>query len=143
MDAIGQLTGGVAHDFNKVLTVITGPIGILADAVADRPQLAATTRLIDDAAAERGAQLTKHLLAFARKQPLQPREIDINALALEAAKLLHPTLGEQISILPQLTEDAWPALIDPGQLSTAILNLALNARDAMPDGGTLVLETRN
>ncbi|EIG62620.1 PAS domain S-box protein [Bradyrhizobium canariense] len=142
MDSIGQLTGGVAHDFNNVLTVITGTIGILADAVADRPELAAITKLIDDAA-ERGAQLTKHLLAFARKQPLQPREIDVNALTLEAAKLLHPTLGEQITIMPQLTEDAWPALIDPGQLSTAILNLALNARDAMPDGGTLVLETRN
>jgi PAS domain S-box-containing protein len=142
MDAIGQLTGGVAHDFNNVLTVITGTIGILSDAVADRPELAAITKLIDDAA-ERGAQLTRHLLAFARKQPLQPREIDVNALALEAAKLLHPTLGEQITIVPQLTEDAWPALIDPGQLSTAILNLALNARDAMPGGGTLVLETRN
>jgi nitrogen-specific signal transduction histidine kinase/CheY-like chemotaxis protein len=142
MDSIGQLTGGVAHDFNNVLTVITGTIGILADAVADRPDLAAITRLIDDAA-ERGAQLTKHLLAFARKQPLQPREVDVNALALEAAKLLHPTLGEQITITPQLTEDAWPALVDPNQLTTAILNLALNARDAMPEGGTLVLETRN
>ncbi len=142
MDAIGQLTGGVAHDFNNVLTVITGTIGILADAVADRSELVAITKLIDDAA-ERGAQLTRHLLAFARKQPLQPREIDVNALALEAAKLLHPTLGEQITIVPQLTEDAWPALVDPGQLSTAILNLALNARDAMPGGGTLVLETRN
>ncbi|WP_084302902.1 PAS domain S-box protein [Bradyrhizobium sp. WSM2254] len=142
MDSIGQLTGGVAHDFNNVLTVITGTIGILSDAVADRPELAAITKLIDDAA-ERGAQLTKHLLAFARKQPLQPREIDVNALMLEAAKLLHPTLGEQITIMPQLTEDAWPTLVDPGQLSTAILNLALNARDAMPDGGTLVLETRN
>ena len=142
MDAIGQLTGGVAHDFNNVLTVITGTIGILSDAVAERPELAAITRLIDDAA-ERGAQLTKHLLAFARKQPLQPREIDVNALALEAAKLLHPTLGEQITITPQLTEDAWPALVDPSQLTAAILNLALNARDAMPGGGTLVLETRN
>jgi PAS domain S-box-containing protein len=142
MDAIGQLTGGVAHDFNNVLTVITGTIGILSDAVADRPELAAITRLIDDAA-ERGAQLTKHLLAFARKQPLQPREIDINALALAAAKLLHPTLGEQITIKPQLAEDVWPTLVDPNQLTTAILNLALNARDAMPDGGTLVLETRN
>ena len=142
MDSIGQLTGGVAHDFNNVLTVITGTIGILSDAVADRPELAAITKLIDDAA-ERGAQLTRHLLAFARKQPLQPREIDVNALVLEAAKLLHPTLGEQITIMPQLTEDAWPTLVDPGQLSTAILNLALNARDAMPDGGALVLETRN
>jgi PAS domain S-box-containing protein len=142
MDAIGQLTGGVAHDFNNVLTVITGTIGILSDAVADRPELAAITKLIDDAA-DRGAQLTKHLLAFARKQPLEPRDIDVNALVLEAAKLLHPTLGEQITISPQLSDEAWPALVDPNQLTTAILNLALNARDAMPDGGKLVLETRN
>jgi PAS domain S-box-containing protein len=142
MDAVGQLTGGIAHDFNNVLTVITGTIGILADAVADRPELVSIAKLIDDAA-ERGAQLTKHLLAFARKQPLQPREIDVNALIVEAAKLLHPTLGEQIEISPLLAEDAWTALVDPSQLTTAILNLALNARDAMPRGGKLVLETRN
>ena len=90
-----------------------------------------------------GPNLTKHLLAFARKQPLQPREIDVNPLMLEAAKLLHPTLGEQIQISPLLAQDAWTALVDPNQLTTAILNLALNARDAMPDGGKLVLETRN
>ena len=142
MDAIGQLTGGVAHDFNNILTVITGTIGILADAVADRPELVSIAKLIDDAA-ERGAQLTKHLLAFARKQPLQPREIDVNSLVVEAAKLLHPTLGEQIQISPTLAEDAWTAMVDPNQLTTAVLNLALNARDAMPNGGKLVLETRN
>jgi PAS domain S-box-containing protein len=142
MDAVGQLTGGVAHDFNNILTVITGTIGILAEAVADRPDLVSIAKLIDDAA-ERGAQLTKHLLAFARKQPLQPREIDVNSLVVEAAKLLHPTLGGQIQISPSLAEDAWTALVDPNQLSTAVLNLALNARDAMPLGGKLVLETRN
>jgi PAS domain S-box-containing protein len=142
MDAVGQLTGGVAHDFNNILTVITGTIGILGDAVADRPELASIAKLIDDAA-ERGAQLTKHLLAFARKQPLQPREIDVNALAMEVAKLLHPTLGEQIEVSPKLSEDAWSALADPNQLTTAMLNLALNARDAMPNGGKLTLETRN
>src|SRR6185312_8898020 len=95
MDAIGQLTGGVAHDFNNILTVITGTIGILAEAVEDRPEMASIAKLIDDAA-ERGAQLTKHLLAFARRQPLQPVEIDVNSLIVEVAKLLHPTLGEQI-----------------------------------------------
>lgn len=142
MDAIGQLTGGVAHDFNNILTVITGTIGILAEAVADRPELTSVAKLIDDAA-ERGAQLTKHLLAFARKQPLQPREIDVNALIVEAAKLLHPTLGEHIEITPKLAGEAWPAIVDPNQLTTAILNLALNARDAMPRGGKLTLETRN
>jgi PAS domain S-box-containing protein len=142
MDAVGQLTGGVAHDFNNILTVITGTIGILAEAVADRPELVSIAKLIDDAA-ERGAQLTKHLLAFARKQPLQPREVDVNALVLAAAKLLHPTLGEQIEISPNLARDAWSALVDPNQLTAAVLNLALNARDAMPQGGKLTIETRN
>ena len=142
MDAIGQLTGGVAHDFNNILTVITGTIGILEDAVAGDPQLAAIARLIDEAA-ERGANLTKHLLAFARKQPLQPLEVDVNSLVLEAAKLLQPTLGEHIEITPLLAEDAWTALADPSQLTTVVLNLALNARDAMPNGGKLALETSN
>jgi PAS domain S-box-containing protein len=142
MEAVGQLTGGVAHDFNNILTVITGTIGILGEAVEDKPELAMVAKLIDEAA-ERGAQLTKHLLAFARKQPLQPREIDVNGLVLEAAKLLHPTLGEHIQITPLLAPDAWTAMVDPNQLATAILNLALNARDAMPNGGKLALETGN
>ncbi|HLG84903.1 MAG TPA: PAS domain S-box protein [Bradyrhizobium sp.] len=142
MDAVGQLTGGVAHDFNNILTVITGTIGILQEAVADRPELVSIARLIDDAA-ERGAQLTRHLLAFARKQPLQPREIDVNALVLEAAKLLRPTLGEQIEIQSELASETWAAMVDPSQLTTAVINLSLNARDAMPEGGKLTLETRN
>jgi PAS domain S-box-containing protein len=142
MDAIGQLTGGVAHDFNNILTVITGTIGILEEAVADKPELVSIAKLIDEAA-ERGASLTKHLLAFARKQPLRPREIDVNSLVLEAAKLLHPTLGEHVQIKPILAEDAWTAMVDPSQLTTAVLNLALNARDAMPNGGKLAIETGN
>jgi len=142
MEAVGQLTGGVAHDFNNILTVITGTIGILTEAVAHDPQLLAIARMIDDAA-ERGAELTQHLLAFARKQPLQPREVDVNALVLETAKLLRPTLGEQIEIAPLLAPDAWMALVDPSQLTTAILNLALNARDAMPYGGKLTLESKS
>jgi signal transduction histidine kinase len=142
MEAIGQLTGGVAHDFNNILTVITGTIEILGDAVKDRPNLVQITDMIS-AAAARGADLTRHLLAFSRRQPLQPRNTDVNALVIEAARLLRPTLGEQIEIESMLSHDASPALIDPSQLSTAILNLALNARDAMPDGGKLTLETRN
>ena len=142
MDAIGQLTGGVAHDFNNILTVITGTIGILEEAVAGQPELVAIAKLIDEAA-ERGASLTRHLLAFARKQPLQPREIDVNSLVLEAAKLLHPTLGEHVEIKPILADDAWTALVDPSQLTTAVLNLAFNARDAMPHGGKLAIETNN
>jgi signal transduction histidine kinase len=142
MEAIGQLTGGVAHDFNNILTVITGTIEILGDAVKDRPNLVQITDMIS-AAAARGADLTRHLLAFSRRQPLQPRNTDVNALVIDAARLLRPTLGEQIEIESMLAHDSAPALIDPSQLSTAILNLALNARDAMPDGGKLTLETRN
>ena len=142
MEAIGQLTGGVAHDFNNILTVITGTIEILGDAVKDRPPLAHITDMIG-AAAARGADLTRHLLAFARRQPLQPHNIDINVLVVDAARLLRPTLGEQIEIESMLAHDSATALIDPSQLSTAILNLALNARDAMPNGGKLTLETKN
>jgi signal transduction histidine kinase len=142
MEAIGQLTGGVAHDFNNLLTVITGTVEILAEAVRDRPHLAQIVDMIS-AAAARGADLTQHLLAFARRQPLQPRSTDVNALVIDAARLLRPTLGEQIEIESMLAHDSAPALIDPSQLSTAIINLALNARDAMPDGGKLTLETGN
>jgi PAS domain S-box-containing protein len=142
MDAIGHLTGGVAHDFNNILTVIIGTIEILAQAVADRPQLAAVARMIDEAAT-RGAALTQQLLAFARRQPLQPRTTDINALVVETVKMLRPTLGERIEIESMLEDDAWPVDVDPSQLGTALLNLAVNARDAMPDGGMLTLETGN
>src|SRR5262245_15047099 len=142
MEAIGQLTGGVAHDFNNILTVITGTIEILGDAVKDRPHLSQITNMIS-AAASRGADLTRHLLAFSRQQPLQPRCTDVNALAIDAASLLRPTLGAQIEIDSMLAHDCAAALIDPSQLSTAILNLALNARDAMPNGGKLTLETKN
>ncbi|MBW7962874.1 ATP-binding protein [Bradyrhizobium sp. BR 10261] len=142
MDAIGQLTGGVAHDFNNVLTVITGTIEIIQEGLADKPELAAIAQLIDDAAS-RGAEITSQLLTFARRQPLEPREIDINALVAETAKLLRPTLGEHVEIVMHLDDDAWPAMADPSQLSSAIVNLAVNARDAMPDGGRLTLETAN
>jgi signal transduction histidine kinase len=142
MEAVGQLTGGIAHDFNNLLTVITGTIEILADAVAHQPQLVEIAAMIDQAA-HRGAELTQRLLAFARKQPLHPRATDTNELVIGAAKLLRPTLGEHIEIESMLEENAWPALVDPGQFTTALVNLALNARDAMPNGGKLTLETGN
>jgi signal transduction histidine kinase len=142
MEAIGQLTGGIAHDLNNLLTVITGTIEILAEAVADRPELVAITKMIDDAAA-RGADLTQRLLAFARKQPLRPVEVDVNSLVIETTNLLNATLGEQIEVHLVLAGDASRALIDPSQLTNAILNLALNARDAMPGGGKLTIETCN
>jgi signal transduction histidine kinase len=142
MEAVGQLTGGIAHDLNNILTVITGTIEILAEAVADQPQLLVVAKMIDEAAA-RGADLTQRLLAFARKQPLQPLEVDVNALVIEATNLLRPTLGEHVEVKIMLAGDTAHALIDPSQLTNAILNLALNARDAMGDRGQLVIETGN
>lgn len=142
LDALGKLTGGVAHDFNNILTVITGTIEILASAVADRPQLAAIAKMIGEAAG-RGSEITRRLLAFARKQPLQPQETDINALIIDTINLLQPSLGVQTEIEAALEHDTWPALVDPSQLVTALVNLTVNARDAMPDGGKLTLETGN
>ncbi len=142
MEAIGQLTGGIAHDFNNILTVILGMTELLADAVAGDPQLAATAKSIDEAA-ERGAQLTQRMLAFARKQPLQARALDLNESVTRVAAMLARTLGEDIALKTALGEDLWPALVDPAQVEDAILNLAVNARDAMPKGGHLVLETAN
>jgi PAS domain S-box-containing protein len=142
MEAVGQLVGGIAHDFNNTLTVITGTIDLLIAGVADDPQLWSIAKLISEAA-DRGAELTGQLLAFARKQPLQPRETDINQLIVGAQGLFRRSLGEQIEIEARLEQDAWPALVDPTQLTTALLNLAINARDAMPGGGKLTLETRN
>jgi predicted ATPase/signal transduction histidine kinase len=142
MQAVGQLTGGIAHDFNNMLTVIIGTSEVLADGVADRPQLAALARVIDEAAT-RGATLTRQLLAFARKQPLSPRRTDLNALVVDTARLLQPTLGEQVEIESMLDDSAWPVTVDPTQLSTALINLAVNARDAMPRGGKLRFETAN
>ena len=142
LEAVGQLTGGVAHDFNNLLMVIIGNAELIADAVRGRPELLGPINAIDSAAA-RGASLVRQLLAFARRQPLQPRETGINDLVIAAANLLRPTLGEQIEIESMLDDDAWPAMIDPTQLSTALINLGVNARDAMPDGGKLTFETSN
>jgi PAS domain S-box-containing protein len=142
MEAVGQLTGGIAHEFNNMLTVITGTIEILADAVKDNPPLATITKLISEAA-DRGAALTSSLLSFARKQALQPAEIDVNQLLEELTKLLLATFDKKIEIVTRLDGNAWLAFADRGQLSSALLNLAINARDALPDGGRLTLSTRN
>jgi signal transduction histidine kinase/CheY-like chemotaxis protein len=142
MEAVGQLTGGIVHDLNNILTVITGTIEILAEGVADRPELVAITKMIDEAGV-RGADLTQRLLAFARKQPLRPREVDLNALVSEATNLLPSTLGENVEVRLMLAADTSRALIDPCQLKNTIRNLALNARDAMVDGGKLTIETGN
>jgi signal transduction histidine kinase/CheY-like chemotaxis protein len=142
MEAVGQLTGGIAHDLNNILTVIIGTIEILIEGVAAWPQLAVYAKMIEEAAA-RGADLTQRLLAFARKQPLQSREVDVNSLIIEATNLLRPTFGAHIELETVLASDTFHALIDPSQLTNTILNLALNARDAMPEGGKLKIETRN
>ena len=142
LDAIGQLTGGIAHDLNNVLTVITGTIEILQEGIVERPQLAAIAQLIDDAAT-RGSEITSQLLTFARRQPLEPRQIDVNRMVTDTAKLLKPILGEHIDVEPDVADDTWFALADPSQLSAAIVNLAVNARDAMPAGGKLKLATAN
>jgi len=142
MEAVGQLTGGIVHDLNNILTVITGTIEILAEGVADRPELVVITKMIDEAGV-RGADLTQRLLAFARKQPLRPREVDLNALVSEATNLLPSTLGENVEVRLMLAADTSRALIDPCQLKNTIRNLALNARDAMVDGGKLTIETGN
>ena len=142
MESVWQLTGGIAHDFNNMLTVITGTIEILADGVKHDPALASVARMINDAA-DRASQLTANLLSFARKQPLRPLETDVNALIEETVKLLAPTLGRQIQIETALSDRAWPALVDRSQLTSALVNLAINARDAMPDGGKLLFRTGN
>ncbi|BAM89630.1 putative sensor histidine kinase with a CHASE3 and a response regulator receiver domain [Bradyrhizobium oligotrophicum S58] len=141
LDAIGKLTGGVAHDFNNMLTIITGTIETLAEEVRDRPAAAATAALISQAA-DRCTELIRHLLAFARKQPLHPRDSDVNSTILDIAKLLRPTLGEQIEINSILEEEELIAHIDSAQLANSLVNMAINARDAMPNGGKLLLESR-
>jgi signal transduction histidine kinase len=142
LDAIGKLTGGVAHDFNNMLTVIGGTTEILIERLDDQPDLQAVAALINQAA-DRCTELIQHLLAFARKQPLRPRNVDVNITVTDISRLLRPTLGEQIEIDSILERELPAALVDPSQLANALINLAINARDAMPNGGKLMLETGN
>ena len=142
LEVVGQLTGGVAHDFNNLLTVILGNSDLLSEGLKDRPKL---KRLADmnRTAAENGAELTKRLLAFARKQALQPKTIDLNQLVGGMHAMLRRTLGETVEIEYDRGAGLWPAVADPSQLDSAVLNLCVNARDAMPKGGRLTLETAN
>jgi signal transduction histidine kinase len=142
LEAIGQLTGGVAHDFNNLLTVVMGNAELLAEQVEGQPTQKMLAEMIV-AAASRGAGLTGQLLAFARKQALEPRAVDLNPLVAQLDPMLRRTLGEHIEIELIRAAGLWPALVDPGQLENALLNLCLNARDAMPRGGRLTLETAN
>jgi PAS domain S-box-containing protein len=144
MEALGQLTGGIAHDFNNLLTGIIGALDIMRRRIAsNRP--GDLTRFMDgaSASAQRAAALTHRLLAFARRQSLDTKPSDINRLVSGMEELLHRTLGEQVSLRTILDPETWPAMTDDNQLENAILNLGLNARDAMPGGGMLTIETGN
>jgi len=143
MDALGQLTGGIAHDFNNLLTVILGNIDMLMTHLQSAPDDVRGHADVIRIAGERAAELTHRLLAFARRQPLNPQHTDVNALVTEAKQLLLRTVGEDINIELDCGKDLWPAIVDPHELQNAILNLALNARDAMPAGGKLTIETGN
>jgi len=142
MEAIGQLTGGMAHDFNNILQVIQANLDLVRGDVGTAP--AALARLQSAAAAaERGAGLTQQLLAFARRQPLEPQPTAVGKLVSGLATLLRQALGERVVPEFVIAQDAWNARIDPGQLENAILNLAINARDAMPEGGSVRVEVSN
>ncbi len=141
IEAVGQLTGGIAHDFNNLLGVIVGNLDLLAQQLNDPRAREWTERAI--AAAERGAALTQRLLAFSRRQSLRPQPIDANDLIAESANLLRRTLGEAVSVDTHPATGLWPCMVDAPQLESALLNLAINARDAMPDGGRIGIETAN
>ncbi len=142
MEVVGQLTGGIAHDFNNLLAIILGNLQLLEEDENLGPD---SRDLVSDAvwSAERGAELTHRLLAFARRQRLSPEVTDLNHVVGEMTDLLRRTIGDTISIREKLAPGLWRAMIDRGQLENALLNLVVNARDAMPDGGSLTISTEN
>jgi hypothetical protein len=144
MEAVGQLTGGIAHDFNNLLTGIVGSLDLLQTRL-NQGRTDNVARYINAAmtSANRAAALTHRLLAFARRQPLIPKNVDVNQLVVSLEDLLRRTIGETIDLGIVAAEDLWSTLCDPNQLESALLNLAINARDAMPDGGKLAIATSN
>jgi PAS domain S-box-containing protein len=144
MEAVGQLTGGIAHDFNNLLTGIVGSLDLLQTRL-NQGRSENVGRYIDAAmtSANRAAALTHRLLAFARRQPLIPKGVDANQLVVSLEDLLRRTIGETIDLSIVASDDLWTTLCDPNQLESALLNLAINARDAMPDGGKLMISTAN
>jgi PAS domain S-box-containing protein len=142
LEAIGQLAGGIAHDFNNLLTVINGYCERLLASVPDGGALREDLDLIHNAG-RRAAALTRQLLAFSRRQVLQPRTIELNAIVHDIDKMLRRVIGEPITVVTALAPDLGATRADPGQIEQVIMNLAINARDAMPQGGVLTIETRN
>ena len=148
MEAVGQLTGGIAHDFNNLLTIVLGGLEAIGRQIPNLPESPAITRILrsKDMAiqgAQRAAALTNRLLAFSRQQPLVPSAIDANKLVSGLCELLRRTLGEAVSLETVLAGGLWTTFADANQLENALLNLAVNARDAMPEGGKLTIETAN
>lgn len=142
LEALGQLTGGIGHDFNNVLMVVQGYVeSILERSDLDRELVEQLQQVAS--AARRGEELTRQMLAFSRRQPLRPRPTDLNDVISGTGRLLRRTLGEQVEIDALLAEDLWPVDIDRAQFEATLVHLCLNARDAMPDGGRLLVETRN
>jgi signal transduction histidine kinase/ActR/RegA family two-component response regulator len=141
MEAMGQLTGGVAHDFNNLLTAVSGSLALLEARISDERSL----RLLHTAqrGASQGAKLTESLLAFARKQRLNPIPADLNSIIVEMTEMLRRSIGPTVETRHALASELWPVLVDTGQIETALLNVALNARDAMPGGGMVLIETAN
>ena len=142
LEAVGKLAGNVAHDFNNLLSVVVGRIEMAAAELGDRPEVRKWLHSASSAA-QRGTILTKKMLTFAQREPLHPVEVDPAAVVRDFAEMLHRTLGETIAIKLISAPDQWHCEIDPGQLQSALLNLAVNARDAMPSGGTLTIATDN
>jgi signal transduction histidine kinase len=142
MEAMGQLTGGIAHDFNNLLGVIVANADLLLEGVEGNAEHAELANEILRSAMH-GAELTRRLLAFARQQPLSSQIVDLNARLPPIIMMLQRTLGEQISLRSSFADGLWQTLVDPSQVENALLNLAINARDAMPNGGTLSIETAN
>ena len=142
MEAIGQLTGGVAHDFNNLLGVLMGNLELAKDKIAS-DHLAQSYLDRCFVAVQRGASLTQQLLAFARKQSLSPEDIELNEFLRELLKLIERTLGEDLQVETEFSIQPLPINVDTTLFGNAVINLAINARDAMPDGGRLTLETRS
>ena len=144
LQAVGQLAGGIAHDFNNLLATVQGSLDLLGHSLSEEQTKQRVWVQRASGAVLRGAQLTRRLLAFSRRRPLSARSADVNELITDLVAMFGTaTLGSRIKVVTELARDLWPASAEPGQLEAALLNLALNARDAMPEGGVLTLSTSN
>jgi PAS domain S-box-containing protein len=142
MEAVGNLTGGLAHDFNNLLAIIIGNLDLIQEEIVGNSVVEHKIDAVLQASL-RGAELTQRLLAFSRRQPLQPRCVEVSGLVRKTTQLLARTLGENITMELEIARDLWPVLVDAAQMETALINIAVNARDASPNGGKLIIGCRN